>query len=189
MEPTVVISDVDGVKFGGFILDAGPIETPALLRVVNPASAAIHAADPICLYDLVVVRRRDVTRKTQTFVTINSHNVIGDNGWFWRADHGNGAGWNSNPVKNGLIVNGNDVTLYGLFVEHCQEYQTLWNGNGGRTYFYQSELPYDPPSQAAWSHGQTKGYASYKVADTVTTHQRLRPGHLQLLHRRPGGGG
>jgi hypothetical protein len=73
------------------------------------------------------------------------------------------------------VVNGKDVTLYGLFVEHCQEYQTVWNGDGGRLYFYQSEMPYDPPNQAAWSHGgaggEVRGYASYKVADGVKTHQ------------------
>jgi hypothetical protein len=96
---------------------------------------------------------------------------VGDNFWLWRADHGKGAGWNSNKNRNGLIVNGNDVTLYGLFVEHCQEYQTIWNGNGGRVYFYQSEMPYDPPGHAAWSHGGIRGYASYKVGDAVTTHE------------------
>lgn len=71
-----------------------------------------------------------------------------------------------------MIVNGNDVTMYGLMVEHFLEYQTLWNGNGGRTYFYQSEIPYDVPDQASWmSHnGTVNGYASYKVADTVTSH-------------------
>jgi len=63
------------------------------------------------------------------------------------------------------------VTMYGLFVEHHEQYQTLWNGNWGRLYFYQSELPYDPPSQAAWSHDGVNGYASYKVADPVTSHQ------------------
>jgi hypothetical protein len=68
-------------------------------------------------------------------------------------------------------VNGNDVTIYGLFVEHYHEYQTLWNGNGGRVYFYQSEMPYDPPSQEAWRHNGVNGYASYKVADTVTSHE------------------
>ena len=59
-------------------------------------------------------------------------------------------GWTSNTSANGLVVNGNDVTMYGLFVEHYQQYQVLWNGNGGRTYFYQNELPYDPPTQADW---------------------------------------
>ena len=70
-----------------------------------------------------------------------------------------------------MVVNGNDVTMYGLMVEHFQEYQTLWNGNGGRTYFYQSEIPYDVPNQASWmSHeGKVNGYSSFKVADKVTS--------------------
>jgi hypothetical protein len=80
-------------------------------------------------------------------------------------------GWDSNKNATGLIVNGDNVTLYGLFVEHCQQYQTLWNGNGGRVYFYQSEMPYDPPSQDAWRHDGVNGYASYKVADNVRTHE------------------
>ncbi len=96
-----------------------------------------------------------------------------------------GPRWNSNKVRNGLIVNGNNVTLYGLFVEHCQEYQTIWNGNGGRVYFYQSEMPYDPPSQVAWSHGGVRGYASYKVGDAVTTHEAWGLGVYCLFLRAP----
>ena len=42
---------------------------------------------------------------------LGASNVVGDNFWLWRADHGRGAGWTSNPNKNGLIVNGNNVTL------------------------------------------------------------------------------
>jgi len=104
---------------------------------------------------------------------INSNNVIGDHAWIWRADHSdNGTnGWNINPGRNGLVVNGNDVTFYGLFVEHFQQYQTIWNGNNGRTYFYQNEMPYDPPNQAAYMNGSTQGWAAYKVADSVTTHE------------------
>ena len=83
--------------------------------------------------------------------------------WLWRADHGRGAGWTSNPNKHGLIVNGNNVPLGGLFVEHTQEYQAVWNGNGGRVCFYQSETPCDPPRQQAWKHGEVNGYACCKV--------------------------
>jgi hypothetical protein len=32
-------------------------------------------------------------------------------------------------------------------------------------------MPYDPPNQAAWMNGSSKGYAAYKVASTVTTHE------------------
>ncbi len=120
-----------------------------------------------------------------SFVTINSNNVIGDNFWLWRADHGNGADWNTNKNQNGLVVNASDVTLYGLAVEHCQGYQTLWNANGGRVYFYQSELPYDPPGNQAWSHDNTIGYASYKVAGTVTTHQAWGLGIYCVFYAAP----
>jgi hypothetical protein len=73
-------------------------------------------------------------------------------------------------VDHGLVVNGDDVTATGLFVEHYQKNQVLWRGERGRTVFYQSELPYDVPSQAAWMDGSRKGYASYRVADGVRRH-------------------
>ena len=63
------------------------------------------------------------------------------------------------------------MTIYGLFTEHFQQNQVVWNGNGGQVFFYQSELPYDPPSQSAWNSPTGKGYASYKVADGVTSHE------------------
>jgi hypothetical protein len=33
----------------------------------------------------------------------------------------------------------------------------VWNANAGRTFFYRNELPYDPPDQAAWMNGATRG--------------------------------
>jgi hypothetical protein len=103
--------------------------------------------------------------------TVNSNDVVFDNIWLWRADHGNGADWNINKSDSGIIVNGENVTVYGLFAEHFQRYQTLWNGNGGTVYFYQSEMPYDPPDQGSWQVGPNhNGYPSYKVADGVTSH-------------------
>ncbi|HEY4384939.1 MAG TPA: hypothetical protein VGN34_10740 [Ktedonobacteraceae bacterium] len=71
------------------------------------------------------------------------------------------------------------------FVEHCQQYQVIWNGNNDRTYFFQNELPYDPPNQAAWMNGSTNGYAAYKVANAVTSHQALGSGQLLLLQCQP----
>ena len=104
-------------------------------------------------------------------ITINSRDVVADQLWIWRTDHGRGVGWDANPTQNGLLVNGDNVTIYGLFNEHHKQYQTLWNGNGGRVYFYQSEMPYDVPNQASWMSGSTPGFASYKVADSVTSHE------------------
>ncbi len=183
--PALVIADVDGVKVGGVLLEAGATNSATLLQVGDPGSRTSHAADPVFLWDIFCRAGGAQAGKTTCMVTINSHDVVGDNFWLWRADHGRGAGWNSNPNKNGLIVNGDNVTLYGLFVEHCQEYQTVWNGNGGRVYFYQSEMPYDPPSQEAWRHGEVNGYASYKVADTVATHEAWGLGVYCVFHAAP----
>lgn len=172
--PAMVISDVDGVKVAGIIFDAGTTASPSLLQVGTATSSLDHSADPICLYDICSRVGGQFVGTTTNCVTINANNVLGDNLWMWRADHGAGSTpyWTGNPSQSGLVVNGNDVTIYGLFVEHHQRYQTLWNGNGGRVYFYQSELPYDPPSQSAWSEAPgVVGYASYKVANSVTSHQ------------------
>jgi len=50
-------------------------------------------------------------------------------------------------------------------VEHFQKYQTVWNGSNGTIIMYQSEMPYDVPSQEEWmSHDGTRnGYASVYV--------------------------
>ncbi len=169
--PAMVVSDVDGVKVSGIMFDAGPTASPSLLEVGTMTSSFDHSQDPICLYDICSRVGGEFSGKTTNCVTINANNIIGDNLWLWRADHGTGVGWTKNVSNSGLVVNGNNVTIYGLFVEHHEQYQTVWNGNWGRVYFYQSELPYDAPSQAVWSHNGVNGYASYKVADSVTSHQ------------------
>jgi hypothetical protein len=168
--PAMTIADVDGVVVAGLLLDAGPMDAGTLLEVGPSGSSRAHATNPASLHDVFCRVGGGSAGTVSSTITINSSGVIADNLWLWRADHGAGAGWTSNTSKNGLIVNGNDVTVYGLFVEHFQEYQVLWNGSGGRVFFYQSEMPYDPPSQAGWTHAGVNGYASYKVGDAATTH-------------------
>ena len=169
--PALVISDVGGVKVAGLLFDAGPVQSTTLLQVGTAHSPMDHSAAPIFLYDIFMRVGGATAGITESCLQINANDVVGDNLWLRRADHGTGVGWTQNACNNGLVVNGDRVTMYGLFVEHHEQYQTLWNGNWGRLYFYQSELPYDPPSQDAWSHDGIAGYASYKVADGVTSHQ------------------
>ena len=165
------VADVAGVKVAGLLLDAGPVNSPVLMEVGPAGSSANNAANPISLHDVYFRVGGAGVGKATVSLTINSNNVIGDHMWLWRADHGTGVGWTTNTADTGMIVNGNNVSMYGLFVEHYQKYQTIWNGNGGRTHFYQNEMPYDPPNQAAWMNDSTRGYAAYKVADSVTTHE------------------
>ncbi len=63
-----------------------------------------------------------------------------------------------------------EATAYGLFVEHYQKYEVVWNGNRGTVIFFQNEMPYDPPSQAAWMEAPgVDGWAAFKVAANVTS--------------------
>ena len=168
------VADVDGVRLAGLLLDANTTNSNILLQVGPAGSTANHAANPTVLSDVFVRIGGAVAGKATISVEVNSNNVIGDHAWIWRADHGVNSsvvGWDKNPARNGLIVNGQNVTFYGLFVEHYQQYQTIWNGNGGRTYFYQNEMPYDPPNQAAYMNGSTQGWAAYKVGASVTSHE------------------
>jgi hypothetical protein len=170
-------ADADGIIVAGLLIDAGPVNSPVLLEVGPKDSKTNHAKNPISLHDVFFRVGGAGPGSAGVNLLVNSNDTIIDHTWIWRADHGAGAGWTTNPSANGLVVNGNNVTAYGLFVEHHQQYQVLWNGNGGRTYFYQSEIPYDPPDQASYTSGldakgaRIDGWASYKVADTVTSHE------------------
>jgi hypothetical protein len=167
----LTVADVDGVQVAGVIIDAGPVNSTVLLEVGNPNGPNNnHATNPTSLND-VFFRVGGATAGTATTsFQVDSGNVILDNIWAWRADHGNGVGWTANVGEHGLVVNGNNVTALGLAVEHYEQAQVQWNGNGGETIFYQSELPYDPPSQSAWMDGAANGYPSYVVSPAVCSH-------------------
>jgi hypothetical protein len=165
-------ADADGIIVAGLLFDAGPVKSPVLVQVGPQGSYARHAKNPISLHDVFFRDGGAAVGRTIGNLEINSNDTIVDHTWIWRADHGYGVGWDQNLSANGLVVNGDNVTVYGLFVEHHQQFQVLWNGNGGRTYFYQSEIPYDPPDQASYTSAPgVNGWASYKVADKVTTHE------------------
>jgi hypothetical protein len=180
----IEVSDVDGVKIGGFMAEASTTNSPNLVVIGEPGSNKSHSSNPTCLWDIFCRAGGSFNGLATCFVTINSNDVIGDHFWLWRADHGRGAGWNSNRNANGLVVRGNNVTIYGLFVEHTQEYQTLWYGENGKVYFYQCEMPYDPPNQEAWMRGDIKGYPGYKVDDSVDTHEAWGIGVYCVLRNR-----
>ncbi len=178
------VADVPGVVIAGVTVDAGSELSPVLLRVGkkngNRSPKKSGAANPTTLSDVYFRVGGPYVGKTVVALEVNSDFVLIDHTWVWRADHGiegftegvNGdtERWNTNLGRNGAVINGDNVTATGLFVEHFQEYNTIWNGENGTTILYQNELPYDPPTQADWMNGDTLGWAGYKVADDVKSH-------------------
>ncbi|MGA4800036.1 discoidin domain-containing protein [Streptomyces lavendulocolor] len=165
------VADVDGVRLAGFLIDAGAVNSPTLLEIGPQGAAADHAANPTTVQDVYIRIGGAGPGKATTSMVVNSDDTIIDHTWVWRADHGDGVGWETNRADYGVRVNGDDVLATGLFVEHFNKYDVEWYGERGRTIFYQNEKAYDAPDQAAIQNGTTKGYAAYRVDDSVNTHE------------------
>ena len=168
-------ANVQGVDIAGITIDAGTKNSPVLLQIgtKNRHGGTSDPADPTALQDVFFRVGGPHVGKATVSLELNTDNAIIDDIWVWRADHGNAGsvGWDVNTGKNGVIINGDNVTATGLFVEHYQQYNVIWNGENGKTVFFQNELPYDAPNQAAWQHDGVLGWAGYKVADSVTTNE------------------
>ncbi len=176
----MTVADVKGVEIAGLIFDAGPVNSPVLLQVgtqhASNGQAREHngwsdPSDPSALHDVFFRIGGPHVGKATVSLEVNADDVILDHIWAWRADHGSGVGWTSNTADTGVVVNGDDVVATGLFAEHYQEYNVFWAGENGKTIMFQNEMPYDPPNQAAWQHDGVLGWAAYKVADSVKTHE------------------
>lgn len=181
----MTVADVPGVVIAGVTIDAGTKLSPVLLQVGkkngNSSAKKNDPSNPTTLSDVYFRVGGPHIGKATVSLEVNRDNTLIDHTWVWRADHGlegftegvNGDTdrWNTNIGLNGAVINGDNVTATGLFVEHFQEYNTVWNGENGTTILYQNELPYDPPTQAEWQQPDgTLGWAGYKVADDVKTH-------------------
>ncbi len=170
--------DIGGVEIAGVILDAGE-KTKTLLEMGYEGANVDHSSNPCVLQDVICrVGGTGTEGTTEQCIVVNSNNTIIDQTWIWRADHGDHVGWNENTADSGLVVNGDNVSCYGLFVEHFQKYDIIWRGEYGKTYFLQNEKCYDPQNQKEWmSHnGTVKGYAAYKVTNNVKNHYAVAMG-------------
>ena len=181
----MLVSDQPGIVIAGITIDGGSEESPVLLQVGQLGDADnSDPENPLTLSDVYFRIGGPYIGQADINMEINSNNVLIDHVWVWRADHGvedfdlqdgvlgDNERWLTNIGRKGVVVNGDDVTALGLFVEHYQEHNVIWNGQGGRVYFFQNELPYDPPSQAEWTTPDgTLGWAAMKVNDDVVTYE------------------
>ncbi len=146
----------EGVRLAGITFNAGvngsSSDQANTLLVVGEQSHGSKTNQTI-LQDIYcrAARINDTQASPSAYacVRVDANYVIGENLWLWRADHDEQATlipFNINYCKHGLIVNGNNVEMNGLFVEHFNDIQTVWLGQNGKIRFYQSELPYFMPS-------------------------------------------
>jgi hypothetical protein len=164
------VADVPGVDISGLIFDAGPKNSPVLLQVGPRNAHKAKASDPTALQDVFFRIGGAAAGRATVSLEVNSDYTILDDIWAWRADHGNGVGWTVNTADTGVVVNGDHVTAYGLFVEHYQKAEVRWNGNDGTVIFFQNEMPYDPPSQDAWRQAPgVKGWPAFLIPNRVRT--------------------
>ncbi|MFI6824805.1 adenylyl cyclase [Micromonospora sp. NPDC050187] len=187
------VAGVPGVVVAGVTIDAGLTESPVLLRVGRKhGSDRSTPRNPTTLSDVYFRVGGPHIGKTHIALEVNSDHVLIDHTWVWRGDHGvegftegvNGDTdrWRTNTGRYGAVINGDHVTATGLFVEHFQRYNTVWNGEHGTTVLYQNELPYDPPTQADWMNGDVQGWAGYKVGDRVR-HHTLHGGGVYVFNQ------
>jgi hypothetical protein len=175
-----------GVKLSGLIIDAGPVNSPVLLSVGTPGPA--DASNPDLVQDVFFRIGGAETTPVSATVSLldNASYSIVDDLWAWRADHGNAVGWTVNKADTGVVVTGNDVTAYGLAVEHYQKNEVIWSGQGGTDIFFQNELPYDPPSQSAWMASPSQdGYPSFLVTSNVRSFQGYGMGSYVVFIQTP----
>ncbi|KAL7464314.1 hypothetical protein ACHAXS_004651 [Conticribra weissflogii] len=187
---------IPGVRIAGVMLEASVLsvdknttskKSTSLLQWGDPnIEDPGNETNPGCLFDVfarVGGASFELGVSTNVMVQLNSGNIYADNLWLWRADH-----VKLHPMEkanfphisplyrqtvkgecnanNGLIVNGANVTIVGLAVEHTIHDQTIWNGEDGNVYFYQCELPYDVDETFA-----TKNYVGYRVGPDVKRHR------------------
>jgi hypothetical protein len=180
------VADVNGVRLKGLLFDAGTTQANTQLTIGTSAGVGTsRASDPVSIQDVFFRIGGEFAGKVTNSLIVNSYDTIIDHIWAWRADHGAGVGWTSNTADTGLTVNGNNVLATGLFVEHYQKWDVVWNGQNGKTIFFQNEIGYDEPNQASFMDGTTNGYAAYKVASTVTTHEAWGLGSYVLFNANP----
>ena len=208
--PVVVDDHADGVVIAGVTVDAGTVSSPALMRIGDEERGrggrddkrhdgrgrhghGSDATPSTTLNDVYFRVGGPHVGRAEVSLEVNADDVLIDHTWVWRADHGvegfteGVAGdterWRTNTARNGVVVNGDRVTATGLFVEHYQEHNTIWNGEDGVVVLYQNELPYDPPTQADWNRPDgTRGWTGFKVADHVRRH-RLHGGGVYVYNR------
>ena len=155
----IKISDnASGVILSGFMIEASDVCSPALVEVGsthNNNNNNNNNNNPSVLMDIYPrVGGPTDSASATTMMVINQKNTIIMHSWLWRSDHTqsvrSGLGTDKAKCDHALVVNADDVHIFGLFAEHTLKEGVIWKGARGKLYFLQSEMAYDVV--APWDH-------------------------------------
>eukprot|EP00931_Biecheleriopsis_adriatica_P086353 TRINITY_DN61045_c0_g1_i1.p1 TRINITY_DN61045_c0_g1~~TRINITY_DN61045_c0_g1_i1.p1 ORF type:complete len:627 (+),score=107.93 TRINITY_DN61045_c0_g1_i1:39-1919(+) len=164
--PAVEVGPAEGIRVAGLMLQAGATKSTQLLYWTPSAGSATSPGLLADVFARVGGPDTEVVSADVMF-QVDGSNVILDNVWAWRADCcQNGCGTcEKRYCDHGVVINGDRVTSYGLFSEHCQKELTVWNGEAGQSYFYQSEM--DSFAREHWDN--TSDYGENGVSGYLVT--------------------
>ena len=182
--PTIVIDDAaTGTVLAGFsangmafnaTTNTGPYAAEQI-EIGNTPNASGSPIDPTTLSDVSTISNSTTDELiNQNDVLLNQAEIQSNN------NSGDGYTTTNWPAESssdhGVIVNGDDVTLEGIWLEHFKKTEATWNGNGGQVIFLENELPLTIPYSAAgvqpsfWmKNSNFDGYPSLAVSPRVTS--------------------
>lgn len=182
---SISVADVDGVKLAGLLIDAAPTNSPLLMEIGPSKLVREPLGEPDLAARRVLPDRRlrgrqgdrDAADQQQQRDPRPRLAVAGRPPRRRRLEH----------EHRRHRTGGQRQRRHGVRVVRraLPEVPDGLERQRGRTYFYQNEMPYDPPNQAAWMNGSTRGYAAYKVADSVTTHEAWGLGSYCFFNANP----
>jgi hypothetical protein len=182
--PTIVVDDAaTGTILAGFqanglgfnaTTNTGPYAADQIEIGTKPKATG-SPLDPTSLSDVSTVSN------STTDELINQNDVLLNQAEI-QSNNNSGSGYTTVnwPAESsgdyGIVVNGDDVTLEGIWLEHFKMTEATWNGNGGQVIFLENELPLTIPYSAAgvqpsfWKESSSfDGYPSLAVSPSVTS--------------------
>jgi hypothetical protein len=120
-----------------------------LPKAVTPS----HAKNPISLHDVFFRVGGAGPGSAGVNLEVNSNDTIIDHTWIWRADHGIRRRLDHQPQRQRPRRQRQQRHRLRPLRRAPPAISSPVERQRGRTYFYQSEIPYDPPDQQSYTSG------------------------------------
>jgi len=147
-----LVIEGDRVRVAHVLLEAGTPQglvqsTDAMLRWAGFEGVASDIFTRVGAFSYSTAFKSScaITR-ADVHVQLDGDQTVVDNTWFWHADHDDcNTSSDQSYSGNGLVVNADGVTAFGLKSEHTFKNLVDWQGEDGQVFLFQSELPYHDP--------------------------------------------